>query len=502
MSSSIRAQLLAGAAFAAAVLATQAQAQTIRVANLDAPVNRGEPSGLSYQHTYTWEAMHDGLTTVEGDGRPGPRLALSWENKDPTTWVFKLRPGVTFHAGTPFNADAVVAAINYLMSDAGKATQPSIQGTLRYLTGATKVDDLTVEVKTATPNPIVPAELPAMKIVDPKAWAELGRENFGNKPSGTGPFRVTAWDNTKVEMVRFDGGVRKAKATAVQMYFMPETPTRVQAFASGQVDIAFGVGADAAGPVRNAGGRLNAGPAPSVSVGVINMGKGGWMTDKRVRQAFNYAIDKSYTQTLLGGHTQAASQPASRTVNGYQADIKPYAYDPAKAKALLAEAGFPNGLSLTWEVTTNNADLSNVNQYVAQQLAAVGVKADLKIISLPRPRRPCAGRQADRGRDARLQLRRQSVERHDALDQRLPLLRGAAEMACLPDAEPAIAAVNSEFDPKKRAEGLRKIAQIYHEQAPVVWLYEQYELDALSPKVRNYKNENWRINWADIEIAG
>ena len=501
MPSNFRLPALAGVTLAA-LLASTAHAQTIRVANLDAPVNRGEPSGSSYQHTYTWEAMHDGLTTVEGDGSPGPRLALSWENKGGTTWVFKLRPGVTFHAGTPFTADAVVAAITYMNSDPGKATMPSIQGALRYITGATKIDDLTVEVKTETPNPIAPSEIAALKMVDPKAWAELGRENFGNKPSGTGPFRVTSWDNTKVEMVRFDGGVRKPKAAALQMYFMPETPTRVQAFSSGQVDIAFGVGADSQGAVLSAKGRLNSGPAPSVSVGLINMSKGGWTTDKRVRQALNYAIDKNYAQTLLGGFTQPASQPASRTVNGYQADIKPYPHDPAKAKALLAEAGFPNGLNVIWEVTTNNADLSNVNQYVAQQLAAVGVKVDLKIISLPdlvarvQGAKPTEGEMHtfNYGSNPSNDMMRSINAFHSC--------KARQKWACLPEAEDIIAAVNSEFDAKKRSEGLRKIAQIYHDQAPVIWLYEQYELDALSPRVKNYKNENWRINWADIEIAG
>ncbi len=501
MPSNFRLPAVAGVTLAA-LLASTAHAQTIRVANLDAPVNRGEPSGSSYQHTYTWEAMLDAMTTVEGDGSPGPRLALSWENKSPTTWVFKLRPGVTFHAGTAFNADAIVSAITYMNSDAGKTTMPSIQGTLRYITKATKLDDMTVEITTETPNPIVPAEIAALRIVDPKAFAELGRENFGSKPSGTGPFRVTSWDNTKVEMVRFDGGVRKAKASGIQMYFMPETPTRVQAFGSGQVDIAFGVGADAKSSIQNAGGKLNAGPAPSVSVGVINMGKGGWTADKRVRQAFNHAIDKSFAQTLLGGYTQAASQPASKTVNGFQADIKPYAYDTAKAKALLSEAGFPNGLNVTWEVTTNNADLSNVNQYVAQQLAAVGVKVDLKIISLPDL---VARAQATKQPEGEMHTFNYGANPSNDMMRSVNAFhscKARQKWACLPEAEDTIAAVNSEFDTKKRAEGLRKIAQIYHDQAPVIWLYEQYELDALSPKVKNFKNENWRINWADIEISG
>ena len=142
-----------------------------------------------------------------------------------------------------------------------------------------------------------------------------------------------------------------------------------------------------------------------------------------------------------------------------------------------------------------------MNQYVAQQLQAVGVKVDLKIITIPdlvarvQGAKPTEGEMHtfNYGANPSNDMMRSINAVHSCTARQ--------KWACLPDAEDAITAVNGEFDPKKRAEGLRKIAQIYHDQAPVVWLYEQYELDALSPKVKGYKNENWRINWADIEVT-
>src|SRR5688572_27229914 len=95
--------LVASGAALPALLAGEAQAQVLRTANLDAPNNRGDPTGpgLSYQHVITWDTMYDALTTIEPDGKPLGVLATSWENKSPTSWQFKLRPGITFHTGTP-----------------------------------------------------------------------------------------------------------------------------------------------------------------------------------------------------------------------------------------------------------------------------------------------------------------------------------------------------------------------------------------------------------------
>ncbi|MSO65956.1 MAG: ABC transporter substrate-binding protein [Alphaproteobacteria bacterium] len=499
-------RILLGAAAAAALAVSAigaANGQTLRVSNLDAPPNRGDPhTGLSYQHVYTWEALHDALTTVEGDGRPNGRLTASWENKGPDTWLFKLKPGLKFHSGQAFTADAIVSSVRYIISDAGKAEAAAVYGSLRHLASATKVDDLTVEIKTTGPSPILPAEISALKIVDPKAWGDLGRQGFANAPSGSGPFRVTLWDNTKVEMTRFNDGPRGApKVAGIQMYFMPEGATRVQAFASGGVDIALGVGADSKGAIENARGRINAGAAPSVSVLTFNQSKGGYTLDKRVRQAMNFSIDKSYAQTLLGGHTVAAGQPAPRTVYGHQTDIKPYAYDPEKAKALLAEAGFKDGLKAVAEIVTNNPDLVNVYQHAAQNLQKVGVTLELRTISLPDLVARVNGQKQPEGE---MHVFNYGANPSNDVMRSINAFHSckfAQKWTCFPEIEDTITAINTDFDVAKRAANLRKLAQFYHDMAPSLWLYEQYELDATSPKVKNYKNENWRINWGQIELG-
>jgi peptide/nickel transport system substrate-binding protein len=476
--------------------------QTLRVSNIGNPPNHGDPTtSLSYQHTYTFETSFDPLVTVDGDGSPRPRLATSWKNTGPLTWEFKLKPGISFHAGTAFNADAVVAAVKNLQSDDQKKFGGSVYGSLKHIVDARKIDDLTVEIITSRPAPILPNEISAFRIIDPAKWSDLGRENFGNNPSGTGPFRVTSWDDTKAQMVRFENGPRQPKVDGLLMYFQPEAATRVQAFQSEAVDIAFGIPTDSANLIKQAGGTVNVGSTPSVAILVFNQSTGGITTDKRVRQAFNYAIDKSFIDTLFNGFGKAAGQPAASSVNGFQADVQAYPYDPAKAKQLLAEAGFPNGLSVVAEIVNNNADLSNLYQQVAQDLSKVGVTMELKIITLPDLFGRVVGTKEFEG-----QMHIMNYGSNPSIDMMRSInafhsCEARQKWTCIPAAEAAIKGANSEFDPKKRAQYLREIAQIYHEEAPQIFLYEQFELDATSSKVSGFKNENWRINWADIALA-
>ncbi len=479
-----------------------APAQTLRVSNIGNPPNHGDPTtSLSYQHSYTFEAMFDALTTVDGDGSVKGRLATGWTNVDPTTWRFTLAPGVSFHAGAPFNADTIVWAVKNLQSDDQKKFGGSVYGSLKHIVDAKKVDDLTVDIVTERPAPILPNEISAFRIVDPQAWVDLGRDKFGNNPSGTGPFRATSWDETKTDMVKFDKGPRRAKIDGILMYFQPEAATRVQAFQSEAVDLAFGIPTDSVKLIQQAGGTVNAGTTPSVAVLVFNENMGGFTKDKRVLQAINYAIDKSFIDTLFNGFGQASGQPAAASVNGYQADIKAYPYDPTKAKQLLTAAGYPDGLKVVAEIVNNNADLTNLYQQVAQDLKKVGIDMELKIISLPdlfgrvTGAKPFEGEMhiMNYGSNPSIDVMR-SVNAFHSCNAR-------AKWTCLPDAEAAIEGANTEFDPAKRAAYLRNIAEVYHEEAPVIFLYDQFELDATSKKVGNYKNENWRINWADIAMS-
>lgn len=492
----------AGSAVLGALLATTPlSAADLRVGTGDMPASRGDPNtSLSYFLLFAWGTMFDTLTYADGKGVAQPRLAATWKNTSPTTWEFTLRPNVKFHNGEALTADAVAHTVNYLVSEDGRKNSGIVYNSLRNLASARAKDPLTVEITTAAPGPITPNELSALKIVAPKAWTDLGRAGFMKDPSGTGPFRQVSWDDSKLTVAKFRDSWVQAKVDGIAMVLLPETAARTQALLSGQTDIAITVAGDSRRQIEAAGYRVVVGPTQSVNALPFNMLRPGPLTDVRVRQAINYAIDKSFVQTLLGGTTVVAGQPAPSSVNGYQADIKAYPHDPAKAKQLLAEAGHPNGFKLTAEIVTVIADSATVFQWVSSNLKQVGVDMELKVISLPDLVQRAAGVKPlegdlvyiNYGANPSGDMMRSINNFHSC---------NAKRWTCIPEIEPTIKAVNEEFDRAKRNEGLRKIAQTYHEQAPAIWLQEDVQIDALSGKVRGYKNENWQIFWEDVELA-
>ena len=501
--SSARKALLASACVllaAGVVLSPAAAQQSVKIGINNLPATRGDPTtSLTYQFLYVWQAMFDSLTLVNEAGKATPALAESWRNVSPTHWQFKLRPGVAFHNGEALTADAIVQAIEVMISDEGKAKSGPVFGTLRAISGARKVDDLTVEVTTATPAPILPNEIAALKIAAPKAWASLGREGFSRNPAGTGPFQQVVWDDNKVALKRAETSWHKAKLDSIDILFLPELASREQAFTSGQIDLAWSLAPDSKEKVERAGGRLLVVPTPSINALLFHAQKAGPTADKRVRQALNYALDKSYTETLLRGLTTSASQPAGKTVRGFQPDIKPYAYDPAKAKALLAEAGVANGFSGLAEITLVGS--KDIFEKIASDFSKVGVNVEMRIITLPDL---LARRDGRKEFDGALFNYNFGAQPSGDMMRSINSFHSCSfprKWTCFPEIEPTIAAVNAEFDEKKRDEGLRKIAQYYHDNAPAVWMEEQIELDGVSNKIRNYKNVNWVINFTEFDVV-
>lgn len=500
---SARSALLASAGIllaSGAILSPAAAQQSVKIAINNMPPTRGDPTtSLTYQFGYVWQAMFDSLTRVDDSGKAQPALAESWRNVSPTQWEFKLRPGVTFHNGEPLTADAIVLALQTLISDEGKTKSGVVFGTLRSVAGARRIDDQTVEVTTANPAPILPNEIAALKIAAPKAWSSLGREGFARNPAGTGPFQQVSWDDSKLVLKRADNAWRKPKLDGMEILLLPEFASREQAFTSGQVDIAWSLAADSKDKVERAGGKLVIVPTPSINALLFHAQKPGPTQDKRVRHALNYALDKSYTETLMGGFTTSASQPAGKTVRGFQSDIKPYEYDPAKAKALLAEAGYANGFSGLAEITLVGS--KDIFEKIAADFSKVGVQVEMRIITLNDLLARRDGRKEFDGAMFNYNFGAQpSGDMMRSLNS-FHSCNFPRKWTCFPEIEPTIAMVNSEFDEKKRNEGLRKIAQYYRDNAPAVWMEEQIEIDGVSNKVRNYRNVNWVINFTDFDIA-
>ncbi|WP_293862967.1 ABC transporter substrate-binding protein [uncultured Alsobacter sp.] len=295
--------------------------------------------------------LYDSLVHLNLDGTFGPRLALSWSNPDPMTWRFVLRQGVKFHNGEEFNAEAVKFTFDRALDPKFAAPYRS---RIAAITKVEVVDPFTVDFKTAAPFPTMLYSLYtasfASLIVPPKYAAESNGEAIAKKAVGTGPFRLVEWvkDDRVVVEANPDYWGGKPKLDKITFRPIKERRTAIAEIKSEGVDLISDV------PPEDVPG-LNRGETKTIVQDsdffffffAFDTLKATPLQDKRVRQAINYAVDVDTIQkTILGGMGKRIAVTLPTSALGYDPDLKPYPYDPAKAKALLAEAGFPNGFEI------------------------------------------------------------------------------------------------------------------------------------------------------------
>ena len=376
----------AAALFAVSLFGAPAMAQkstdTLRVTwrdgipNID-PYYNSLRIGLIVAH-HAW----DGLLARDPETfQPRPALATGWKYTDPTTIEFTLRHGVTFHDGSPFTADDVVYTLTTLLTDK-KLAVPS---NFAWLQGAEKVDDFTVRVKLKRVFPAVLEYLSMVVPIWPKAYRErIGEEAYAKAPVGAGPYRITKIDGvSEIVMERFDGYYKdspKGRPPIKNLVIRSVTDSSAEltALLGGKADFIWGFPAD---NFDNIGRMPNlvALRAESMRVGYLSIDAAGRtapgnpLTNQKVRQAIYHAIDlKQIADKLVQGGSRVPEAPCFPTQFGCDAAAAvKYAYDPARAKALLAEAGFPNG----FEIDLVTYVLPSYGTAVQNYLAAVGIKA-------------------------------------------------------------------------------------------------------------------------------
>jgi peptide/nickel transport system substrate-binding protein len=377
-----------------AVAATLRWASEADAASLD-PYTRDETLQLSLLGN-----IYEPLVRRGADLSLQPALAVAWERTDATHWTFHLRPGVSWQDGTPFTAADVVFSFARVRSPTSL-----LRSVTAALTGATASDSLTVELQTAEPDPILPLQLTNWYIMS-QAWAEAHEttapallastgEDFATRHAmGTGPFLVAlrdpdhrtvlernpAWWDTPSELV-----------DSVEFDVLTAPTTRVAALVSGEVDVATAIPPqDAAYVARTSGLKLIAGPELRTIVLGMDQARDQLVKsdvkgrnpfrDARVRQAVALAIDEdAIAAKVMRGQARPAWLLWAPGVSGYDAalDRRP-APDPARARALLAEAGYPDGFGVTLDCPTDRYVMDEaICTALAPMLARVGIRLDV-----------------------------------------------------------------------------------------------------------------------------
>jgi peptide/nickel transport system substrate-binding protein len=497
------------AALAATLQPASAQdvRDTLRVAMYQNATPRGNVYGIQYiwPHSYWWEAAYDSFVRIDDKAQVLPFTAEKWGLVNPTTWRVTFRKDVEFNSGRKNDAANVVKAFEYLHSDAAKGA-----GIMRNmkLTSYKAIDSHTVEFVTTAPDPLFVPKLAAFYTIDMASFAEMGAANFANKPVTSGPFRVLNWTDQEMTAVAFDKAWRPAKTKNLRLLNVPETATRVAAIESGEIDIAYNLGPDDMSRIRAAGHQVAVEPAPFVATIAMfteDFAKK-WngkppFADKRVRLAANLAVNRqAMANDLLRGMTKAGAQPATPATFGYNPAIQPYPYDVNRAKQLLAEAGYGNGLSILMETSAVVTGATDFLQVMADDLRKVGINVKVNVM-------PFAERSRRYNNNSwEGDMTSFTYFFSPMMDASIPFTTYGCDIAnaytCIPSMTPLVQAQEKEMDRGKRLAILQQLMQAAHDEAMALPLFDGFDITGLSKRVKGYKNWNKIIHYDAISIDG
>ena len=385
------------AAVAAAVLVftAPASAQTARealVVGMEAEPPGLDPGQALGLHTLrvTAQLFETLVATPDDSTEVVPGLAESWTTSaDGLAWTFKLRRGVRFHDGTPLEAAAVKFTFDRVIDPSHPHAKSGkwsfVAGYLSSVKSVDALDPLTVRLNLKYPTSSLAAllALPNCAIVSPAAFAK-DPAAFDSWPVGSGRYRFETWERgSRLVLKRNDDywGVKGRPQTLVYRA-IPDATTRVTELLTGGVDLILPIAPDFIEKLEKTP-QVTVHKKTGLTVWYVgfNVDKKPF-TDKRVRQAFNHAVNKdAIVRDILKGTGVPAVGPLLPGTWAADPALRKYAYDPAAAKRLLAEAGYPNGLEVDFWVPESGSGMQSpveMSTVIQSNLAAIGVKAPLK----------------------------------------------------------------------------------------------------------------------------
>ncbi len=395
----LRRILLATAACLAMV--PMAEAQNLRIA-MKASVDGSDPHITFTPNRNVQLHVYETLLTQDDRLIARPGLAESWRSIDPLTWEFKLRPGVTFHDGSPLTARDVAFSIRRAQRAPGARTYAAA---VRNVTDMTVVDDLTLVVKTRVPTPLQPHFLVGIAILSERAATDATEADFngGRAAIGTGPYRWIRWTPQQNAVIERSANWRGTPEPwqRVIFSFIPNDSARVAALLSNDVDVIDSVPSGLHERIRgDRATRLISGDSiftyyfylDSMSAQIPNATDAAGqvlpnnpLRDQRVRRAMNHALNRAaLAERVMEGGASPAGQIAATGFIGHDPSIPVPAYDPALSRRLLAEAGYPEGFNLTIHCTLDRfAGDARSCQAIAQMLTVAGIRTTIEALPMP-----------------------------------------------------------------------------------------------------------------------
>ncbi|MBK6004733.1 ABC transporter substrate-binding protein [Ramlibacter ginsenosidimutans] len=429
------------------------------------------------------------------------QLAKSWKQVDDRTLEFELRQGVKFQNGEDFDADSVVYTLNYVADPANKAVT---QENVRWIQKVEKVDKYKVRVISKEPFPAAKDYLATtLPIYPAKYYKEVGPKGMNAKPVGSGPYKVVEnIPGKSITLEKFDGYFKDsprpaAKISKVRIRFIPDGQTRMAEVMSGGEDLIMNVPKDQAEKLQAVPDlQVVSGNTMRIVFLQMNTRDGTpapQLKDVRVRKAIEHAIDReSILKNIVGGGELLSTICTPSQVGCTHEGVPVYKYDPALAKKLLAEAGYPNG----FEIPIHAYRERDQTEAIINYLQAVGIRAKLNFMQY------AAMRDQERANKAALVHWTWGSNLVNDASASTPVYfgGGADDLSHDPQVKELLDKGDHTVDTKARTEYYRKALEIIAEKAYAVplWTLPVYYVASKDLKFRAYSDEVprfWEMSW-------
>ena len=449
--------------------------------------------GASLGHRFLFDTL---VTAFRGKAEP--QLAVSWQSVTPTTWRFRLRRDVKFHNGDVFNAESVKFTMDRILDPNGKSAWKARFPTVERVN---VVDDYTVDIVSRVPNAALVNVMATIWIQPAKYFQQVGEVKFNQAPVGTGPFRFKEWrpDVSLTMLGNQDYWGGPATVGELTVRAMPEPSTRLAAIESGEAQIAVSVPPEHLGRLQSRG----------LQIQTVNIGQlltvhfrfhpeaaldAGPIKDKRVRRALAHATDVAgIHRALVAPHARMAqNQIYGADTFGFNPSMKPYPYDVAKAKQLLAEAGYGQGFTVHMDSSSGMFFREKeVTETLLSQWAKVGVKLEVDYLETSRWMEKWFATKSG-------PVILNGWNSAPAFDAEFPLVFGTCgsvrRLMCNKQYDELFFKQQRALNPDERRQILWQLSEVLAEEVLHIPLYEQPSINALAKGLSNVKfNPEWSM---------
>ncbi len=456
-------------------------------------------------HESVLRNMYECLVTFSRDlKRMEPELATEWKRTNDRSMQFKLRQNVKFHNGEEFDAEAVKFSIHRMLDP---KTAAPLLSTYSIIERVDVVDKYTVNIVTKSPDPALLQRLSGFHaiIVPPKYFSTGTPEQIATKPIGTGAYKFVSWAKDQDLVMEANpgywGGAPKVKRVIVRG--IPETSTRVSALLAGDVDIIPAVPPDDIERINRSGKARTASIRGNRIVFFALDCRSKPFENKLVRQAMNYGANMDQIiKTVLKGNGTRVATIMNPWYAGFEDVVKPIPYDPEKAKALLAQAGYPRGVEFTFYGTQGRVPKDKeVIEAIVGELSKIGLKGNLKWLDWG-----TAFTQANAGKLEGVWFRSWGNFMHDADLSMFTNFHSSVPYAKVwqgygnPKLDKLLEDARTTMDAPKRAKLYTEAQKILQEDAPSLWGYAIQDLYAINNRIEWTPRTDEKVLYAEMSV--